>query len=99
MERFFSGSLQFDPDIPVSVKGKARHQTDGFAVRYIEIFCFGCSQILVIEIALLQNLAHLQMNSGSCRLIDLQRPDAGNILTDIQDTFSGRRFDLFFHRE
>ena len=65
------------------------------AIRNVDKFCFGISVIVVIEIAILQNLTAFNDDSGSLGKICLKFHESGMILAEIHHSFSCRCMDDF----
>ena len=80
-------------------EGKAGTNLSANSVRHIGEFGFGIAVIVMIEITVLQYFAKFQRHGGSCRKLLRTHHMTGEVLTEIQDGFPGRRMNDLFHRE
>ena len=60
---------------------------------------FGCSQIIIIEIPVLQDLAKLEIKSASGRKRGLERKPSHHVLSHIENGFAGRGMDHFYRTD
>ena len=73
-----------------------RHKIHFGSIGNIDVFGFCTPQIVIVEIAALQNLTCLNMNFSSCRYVDMQLENSRKLLPHIEDQLAGRSMKQFF---
>ena len=77
--------------VTVAIEGEKRLEDMLLSVRGVPVLREGSAQVVAVEIPLLQNFAHLDMNLRPRRFMDPQSENACLVLAEVIDLLAGRR--------
>ena len=78
-----------DFDEAIAVVGEARFKHVLGAIAHVNKLLLGAAEVVVVELAVLQQLAELHANGGAGRLVDAQAEGACELLAHVEDKVAG----------